>query len=816
MRSAGTEKGEELGASHAARQNEKTKRPSKGPEETGLRIAETRACPTRGGTNGDASGDPPSALADSYDPRQDGLHNETMKVAGSAANSEDQDISESMEKNGKAEKKRRRKRGKRHGDDEMDGTTLTESIPGVMSIPGAMLIPGPENHLYASNRSFIIGSTREIGSQQDLSDAERAESLPTSPFEEDGLVKAFLVENDQKDGNSKYEINSSLHLAEAVIEKPWYCRKPFLIVSFLLVCASILAIVLLTTISTSPPPPSSPSPTSSPVPTLSLAPSSLPTLAPTYIVPITVQIQLDDYPTDTGWILECDAVEIANVVEGSYDITRNIIETFMVPGEAKCVFKITDTNGDGICCDFSQGFYQVHFGDSNGDILLAGGKFQAAEVVSFTAGAPAPSLSPIPTASLTPSTSPSSSSAPSQSLWFQLGQDLVGRASDAEAGSSVALSSNGTIVAVGQPEDISGSVQVFRYIDSSGVWMQLGPTIRGEAIRNEFGYSVALSNDGSILAVGGRFNDGNDQIEAGHVRIYQYTTTLNSDGTVIEAWSQIGQDIEGENARDHFGSSVSLSSDGSMVAIGAPSSIGRGYTKVYQYESDAGSEWPQVGNSMVATTVADFHGASVSLSSDGTTIAVGSPSFNSEQADFSGLVQVFQLADDGTNPPRWNQIGQNFNGVEMNDRNGQSVSLASSGDILAIGADGAMGFSGRAQVFQFNALMETWSQVGQDILGEQFGEQFGRSVSLSANGFVLAVGAPLGSYAEVYEYQSNSNTDADAGSKPWTKVAQSLEGDSLFDRTGNSVSLSSDGSVIAFGSPALSSAGMAKVFTREG
>ena len=45
-----------------------------------------------------------------------------------------------------------------------------------------------------------------------------------------------------------------------------------------------------------------------------------------------------------------------------------------------------------------------------------------------------------------------------------------------------------------------------------------------------------------------------------HVRIYE-----NNGGT----WQQIGQDIDGEAAYNRSGNSVSLSSDGSIVAIGA-------------------------------------------------------------------------------------------------------------------------------------------------------------------------------------------------------------------------------------------------------
>ena len=61
------------------------------------------------------------------------------------------------------------------------------------------------------------------------------------------------------------------------------------------------------------------------------------------------------------------------------------------------------------------------------------------------------------------------------------------------------------------------------------------------------------------MAIGAIYNDGGGTY-AGHVRIYE-----NNNGT----WTQIGSDIDGESSYDYFGWSVSLSSDGSVVAIGA-------------------------------------------------------------------------------------------------------------------------------------------------------------------------------------------------------------------------------------------------------
>ena len=50
-------------------------------------------------------------------------------------------------------------------------------------------------------------------------------------------------------------------------------------------------------------------------------------------------------------------------------------------------------------------------------------------------------------------------------------------------------------------------------------WIQIGSDIDGEATGDNSGYSVSLSDDGTVVAIGARFNDGNGS-KAGHVRIF--------------------------------------------------------------------------------------------------------------------------------------------------------------------------------------------------------------------------------------------------------------------------------------------------------
>jgi hypothetical protein len=157
----------------------------------------------------------------------------------------------------------------------------------------------------------------------------------------------------------------------------------------------------------------------------------------------------------------------------------------------------------------------------------------------------------------------------SPSEWVSLGGYIVGEAAGDESGISVSLSSDGTIVAIGAWQNdgngsASGHVRVYQIV--TGSWNQIGQDINGEAIGDGSGFSVSLSSDGTIVAIGAHNNDGNGSA-SGHVRVYE-----NLSGT----WTQIGSDIDGEAASDLSGISVSLSGDGSTVAIGANGNDGNG------------------------------------------------------------------------------------------------------------------------------------------------------------------------------------------------------------------------------------------------
>ena len=123
------------------------------------------------------------------------------------------------------------------------------------------------------------------------------------------------------------------------------------------------------------------------------------------------------------------------------------------------------------------------------------------------------------------------------------------------------------------------------------------------------------------LAIGAQYNDENGN-NSGHVRVYNYKLPLDSSGT----WEKNGEDIDGEATGDNSGDSVSLSSDGTIVAIGAYGNNGNGtesgHVRVYQYNSGT-TTWVQLGPDIDGENLVDFSGISVSLNSNGTVAAIG-------------------------------------------------------------------------------------------------------------------------------------------------------------------------------------------------
>jgi formylglycine-generating enzyme required for sulfatase activity len=373
--------------------------------------------------------------------------------------------------------------------------------------------------------------------------------------------------------------------------------------------------------------------------------------------------------------------------------------------------------------------------------------------------------------------------------WPQLGADIEGESNSDYSGYSVSINSDGTRVAIGAPlndgnGNESGHVRIYEYSGDS--WMQLGSDIDGKVAGDASGRDVSLSADGNRVAIGSVFNDDNG-IDVGLVRIYQYAAG---------SWNKLGQDLYGDAPYSDFGDedSVSISADGNRVAVGARNNNNggdnSGHVRIYEY---SGGTWNQLGAEIIGEVAGEQSGRSVSLSEDGSRIAIGSPQSYAYGGPV-GQVRVFEYSGG-----IWNQLGADISGEAVPDNSGYTVSLSADGTRVAIGAPyNADNGDAAGQIRVYEYASGIWQQLGSDIDGAAAGDQFGRAIALSADGKRLAGGADQtgasgdgSGQVRIFAYKGTN----------WVQIGEAVSGDDSGEQLGYSVSLNMNGSRIAIGSP---------------
>jgi hypothetical protein len=235
-------------------------------------------------------------------------------------------------------------------------------------------------------------------------------------------------------------------------------------------------------------------------------------------------------------------------------------------------------------------------------------------------------------------------------------------------GYSVALNGDGTKAIIGAPyngANYSGNVYIYSSSNWSSPTTHLYPSTSGSS--SLFGYSVDISSDGSRSIVGEPYRDAFD-----HGAVYIF----NSSGTQ-EAQLSPNDPAAAYTARDKFGYSVSIDSDGNTVVIG---SIGSNNTGAAYVFTRTGTTWTQEAK-LVSNDIAigDNFGHDVSISNDGNTVFVSTPLKSSR-----GAVYVFTRT--GTS---WTQRDKILsNDLSTGDKFGNSIAISPNSLKAIIGASG--------------------------------------------------------------------------------------------------------------------------------
>ncbi len=356
----------------------------------------------------------------------------------------------------------------------------------------------------------------------------------------------------------------------------------------------------------------------------------------------------------------------------------------------------------------------------------------------------------------------------------QMGGDILGSTNNEFSGCAIALSGDGTRIVVGalgnsEIDFRSGYVRVFDWNGTN--WTKIGNNIYGAQNQGFLGTAVAISADGNRIAVGENNHDGNGN-GSGRVLLYDWNG---------EDFIQVGQAIPGESSGDRSGNAISLSADGSRVAIAAlygdGQSAARGNVRVFELD---GNVWRRQGYRIEGQTFGRAFGRSIDISADGNRVVVGAPSSNYDDT-YPGYVQVFEW-----NGFLWEKMGLTIHGETLGSDCGWEVAMDGSGDRIIIGSPGHnlnVEWGGAARIFEWDG--DDWELLGEQIEGEEYAYAMGREVDISYDGNRIVVGAT--GFGEA-EYSPGYVQAYDWNGSQWVAIGDLIEGPE--DDVGFSVSLS--------------------------
>jgi len=289
---------------------------------------------------------------------------------------------------------------------------------------------------------------------------------------------------------------------------------------------------------------------------------------------------------------------------------------------------------------------------------------------------------------------------------------IAGAAEHDQHGFSIASSNSGHRIAVGasssllninNPNATAGFVNIWDYVGNNN-WVIIA-TLNRESVDDFFGWDVAISGNGAIVAVGTPNHDaGYANSDSGHVQVYQETSSPTS-------WTQLGTDISSYED-SWFGITVALSENGLRLAAGGHEAdingVNSGHVVVFDYDSSA-LDWVQAGQEIYGVGVEDRAGWSVTLSSDGNRLATSAPSGGMNDR---GRVNIY----DYIKPGIWADAGPPLHGIGVDGKFGYSLSLSGDGNKLAVGTpnESIVGpNTGKATVYEFSSwhVYDTWIQL---------------------------------------------------------------------------------------------------------
>ena len=221
--------------------------------------------------------------------------------------------------------------------------------------------------------------------------------------------------------------------------------------------------------------------------------------------------------------------------------------------------------------------------------------------------------------------------------WAPYGSTIGANSGDL-AGYSLALSYDGNVLAVGSVKFASNDSGLVAVHDFDGSQWNERADIPGEEKGNREGSSVALSKDGSIIVIGATGHANGSKTKAGRCKIFEWK----------ESQYDLLHTMVGQTKFEKLGFSVSMSDDGNIIACGGVTGrwgedTSRESGIVRLWKQSAAREkviWPEGDSSPWIVNDGSF-GSAVSFSADGKLLFVGASMWSGSDGDSPGAVHIF-------------------------------------------------------------------------------------------------------------------------------------------------------------------------------
>lgn len=322
-------------------------------------------------------------------------------------------------------------------------------------------------------------------------------------------------------------------------------------------------------------------------------------------------------------------------------------------------------------------------------------------------------------------------------IWSEEGAVYPIDAADGQQfGYSISINDYGTVIAIGSPAFNNEAGAVYVFAKNGNTWAQQALLLASDAANGDrFGYSVTIASNGSTIAIGAPNNDNLKGTNSGAVYIFTANGITWRQQTKI-----LGTIVSNDGG---FGTTVALSNDGNILAAGSPkrtvnSALNRGAVSIFTRYNTVWSAGRDIID--INGVANDYFGNTLAVNGNGSLIIIGSSLTDTTRGINSGAAKVYLLTGD-----EWIFQAQLIpRGIKTNDQFAASLAINYEGTVAIFGAPRTTDVSrtNAGVYYIFTRDGYTWTEKTCIKSSDDYAEaQFGNAVAITADGNTAAVGA---------------------------------------------------------------------------